>query len=211
MSPYSFVAKLRKGMGLYVALPLLSGILIALQLLLPSVAFASSTQSSYSFGTSQALDQASVSVVRLVASYSGVPPSCQSSATGLGVLVGSWASSPGSTTINNWVLTDGSLTNPNPNALTCALGNSNEQLTMLQIYTNTAYAGSTTNSPSVQSVAPLVSMPCQPKSCGGRPIVCQNLPTCSDGVVLVPFQTTLPQPFIDMASSPQTTRSWASS
>ncbi|MFL5628723.1 MAG: hypothetical protein ACJ788_24345, partial [Ktedonobacteraceae bacterium] len=109
MSPYSFVAKLRKGMGLYVALPLLSGILIALQLVLPSVAFASSTQSSYSFGTSQALDQAGVSVVRLVASYSGVPPGCQSSATGLGVLVGSWASSPGSTTINNWVLTDGSL------------------------------------------------------------------------------------------------------
>ena len=203
MSPYSFVAKLRKGIGLYVALPLLSGILIALQLVLPSLAFASSTQSSYSFGTSQALDQASVSVVRLVASYSGVPPGCQSSATGLGVLVGSWASSPGSTTINNWVLTDGSLANPN--ALTCALGNSNEQLTMLQIYTNTAYAGSTTNSPSVQSVAPLVSMPCLPKSCGGRPIACQNLPACSDGVVLVSFQTTLPQPFIDMASIPQTT------
>jgi serine/threonine protein phosphatase PrpC len=203
MSTYSFVAKLRKGMGLYVALPLLSGILIALQLVLPSVAFASSTQSSYSFGTSQALDQAGVSVVRLVASYSGVQPGCQSSATGLGVLVGSWASSPGSTTINNWVLTDGSLANPN--ALACALGNSNEQLTMLQIYTNTAYAGSTINSPSVQSVAPLVSMPCQPKSCGGRPIVCQNLPTCSDGVVLVSFQTTLPQPFIDMASIPQTT------
>src|SRR5438067_6746907 len=206
MSTYSFVAKLRRGMGLYVALPLLSGIIIAFQLLLPSVAFASSTQSSYSFGSSQAEDQASVSVVRLVASYTAVPalPGCQSSSvTGLGILVGSWASSPGSTTINNWVLTDGSLTSPN--TLPCALGNTNEQLTMLQIYTNTAYAGSTTNSPSVQSVAPLVSMPCQPKSCGGRPIVCQNLPTCSDGVVLVSFQTTLPQPFIDMASIPQTT------
>src|SRR3954469_19221858 len=107
-------------------LRVLGAILIALQVVLFSVAFASSTQSSYSFGTSQALDQAGVSVVRLVASYSGVPPGCQSSATGLGVLVGSWASSPGSTTINNWVLTDGSLANPNPNpnALTCALGNS---------------------------------------------------------------------------------------
>src|SRR2546430_17087189 len=99
MSPYSFVAKLRKGMGLYVALPLLSGILIALQLVLPSVAFASSTQSSYSFGTSQALDQASVSVVRLLVSYTAVPPTseCPTSKTGLGVLVGSWATSPGST------------------------------------------------------------------------------------------------------------------
>src|SRR2546423_4061387 len=112
MSPYSFVAKLRKGMGLYVALPLLSGILIALQLVLPSVAFASSTQSSYSFGTSQALDRASVSVVRLVVSYASVLPAqgCQSSSiTGLGVLVGSWASPPGSKTITNWVLSDEAL------------------------------------------------------------------------------------------------------
>src|SRR3989440_11759524 len=81
-------------------LRVLGVVLIALQLVLFSVAFASSTQSSYSFGTSQALDEASVSVVRLVASYSGVPPGCQSSATGLGVLVGSWASS-GSKIINN--------------------------------------------------------------------------------------------------------------
>src|SRR2546425_11828611 len=93
-------------------LRVLGAALIVLQLVLPSVAFASSTQSNYSFGTSQPMDQASVSVVRLVASYSGVPPGCQPSATGLGVLVGSWASS-GSTTINNWVLTDGSLVNPN--------------------------------------------------------------------------------------------------
>src|SRR2546421_479268 len=118
-------------------LRVLGVVLIALQLVLFSVAFASSTQSSYSFGTSQALDQASVSVVRLVASYSGVPSGCQSSAAGLGVLVGSWATSPGSTTINNWVLTDGSLVNPA--GLTCPLGNSNEQLTTIQIYTNTAY------------------------------------------------------------------------
>src|SRR5437588_724072 len=203
MSPYSFVAKLRKGMGLYVALPLLSGILIALQLVLPSVAFASSTQSSYSFGTSQALDQASVSVVRLVASYSGVQPGCQSSATGLGVLVGSWASSPGSTTINNWVLTDGSLVNPN--GLTCAQRISTAPLTTIQIYTNTAYAGSTAASTSVPSGRPLVSVECQPQTCSGGHIVCQISPTCSGGVVLVPFQTTVPQPFIDISSIDQAT------
>src|SRR2546421_7254224 len=118
-------------------LRLLGAVLIALQLVLSSVAFASSTQSSYNFGSSQPMDQASVSVVRLVASYSGVPTGCQPSATGLGVLVGSWASSPGSTTINNWVLTDGSLVNPNAGSCT-------EQLASMQIYTNTAYAGSTT-------------------------------------------------------------------
>src|SRR5947207_6835415 len=206
MSTYSFVAKLRKGMGLYVALPLLSGILIALQLVMPSVAFASSTQSSYSFGTSQALDQASVSVIRLVASYSGVPPGCQSSATGLGVLVGSWASS-GSRIINNWVLTDGSLVNPK--AGSCTVGQVTEQLATIQIYSNTAYAGSTTNSTRLQSLQPLASINCQPSFCTGGYIVCQvtqaepTSQTCSGGVLLVSFQTPLPQPFIDMASNDQ--------
>src|SRR5436309_16108658 len=93
-------------------LHVLGAVLIALQLVLSSIALASSTQSSYSFGTSQALDQASVSVVRLVVSYRAVPPGCQPSATGLGVLVGSWASSA-SKISNNWVLTDASLMNPN--------------------------------------------------------------------------------------------------
>src|SRR5437764_13736278 len=106
-------------------LRLLGGVLIALHLVLSSVAFASSTQSNYSFGTSRALDQASVSVVRLVVSYRAVPPGCQPSATGLGVLVGSWASS-GSKIINNWVLTDASLVNPN--ATSCGAGQLTEQL-----------------------------------------------------------------------------------
>ena len=205
MSTYSFVAKLRKGMGLYVALPLLSGILIALQLVLPSFAFASSKQSSYSFGTSQALDQASVSVVRLRVSYAANPlvSGCTTSKTGLGVLVGSWASTPGSSSINNWVLTDGSLVNPN--GLTCAQGISTVPLTTIEIYSNTAYAGSTTASTTAPSLRLLASVECQPQSCSGGRIVCQLSPTCSDGVVLVPFQTTVPQPFIDVASSDQAT------
>ena len=151
-------------------LRLLGAVLIALQLVLSSFAFASSTQSSYNFGTSQAMDQASVSVVRLVVSY-GVTapiPGCQSSSvTGLGVLVGSWATFAGSTAINNWVLTDGSLVNPN--GLTCGQGNFNEPPTTIQIYTNTAYAGSTTDPTSVQSVHPLVSMQCQLPQLGGNP------------------------------------------
>ncbi|MFL5653651.1 MAG: hypothetical protein ACJ8CB_05670, partial [Ktedonobacteraceae bacterium] len=171
MSTYSFVAKLRRGISLCLVLPLLSGVLIALQFVLPSDAFASSTQSNYNFGTSQPMDQASVSVVRLVVSYAAPAPipGCQSSSvTGLGVLVGSWASSPGSTMINNWVLTDGSLVNPN--GVTCGLGNSNAQLTTIQIYSNTAYAGSTTG----QTSAPLlVSMPCRSQTCSGGLIVCQ--------------------------------------
>src|SRR5438874_4030723 len=142
-------------------------VLIALQVVLFSVAFASSTQSSYSFGSSQALDQASVSVVRLVVSYTTLVPvaGCPTSKTGLGVLVGSWANSPGSTTINNWVLTDGSLVNPN--GLKCAQGSSTAQLTTIQIYNDTAYVGSTTASTSVLSARPLASVDCQPQSCSG--------------------------------------------
>src|SRR5207302_2231210 len=97
-----------------------------LQILLPSLAFASSHTSrlshtslagGFTFGTSQALDRASVSVVRLTVSYTtsispasstsnglptaapttSVPPPalCSSpNVTGLGVLVGSWPSAP---------------------------------------------------------------------------------------------------------------------
>ena len=209
MSTYSFVAKLRRGISVGIALPLLSGVLIALQLMLPSGAFASSTQSNYSFGTSQLMDRASVSVVRLVASYSGVPPGCQPSATGLGVLVGSWASS-GSKIINSWMLTDASLVNPN--GASCGAGQLTEQLASIQIYSNTAYAGSTSSSTTLPSVQQLASIQCQSRFCTGGSIVCQVTPveptsqTCSGGVVLVSFQTPLPQPFIDVASANQATR-----
>src|SRR5436309_3442039 len=116
------------------------------------------------------MDQASVSVVRLIASYSGVPPGCQPSATGLGVLVGSWASS-GSKIINNWMLTDASLVNPN--AGSCAVGQLTEQLARMQIYPNTAYAGSTSSSTRLQSVQPLASIQCQSTFCTGGSIQCQ--------------------------------------
>src|SRR5207302_4171161 len=101
-------------------------------------------------------------------------------------------------TINNWVLTDGSLVNPN--GLTCGQSNSNAQLTTIQIYTNTAYTGSTTGP---TAAPPLVSMPCQGQTCSGERIMCQITPTCPNEVVLVPFQTTAPEPFIDVAATDQ--------
>src|SRR5205085_1500752 len=106
-----------------------------------------------------------------VASYSPVLPGagCPTSKTGLGVLVGSWASTPGSTTINNWVLTDGSFVNPN--GVACTSGISSGSLTTIVIDTNTAYAGLTSASTSVPSARPLVSIECQPQSCSGGHIV----------------------------------------
>ncbi|MBV9231218.1 MAG: hypothetical protein JOZ18_18045, partial [Chloroflexi bacterium] len=103
MSTYSFASKLRGGKSLYTALPLLSGVLIALQLVLPALAFATSSASGFTFGQSQVLDRASVSLVRLVVSYgsnSPAPPgTCPSSSVvGLGALVGSWTTKTGSAT-----------------------------------------------------------------------------------------------------------------
>ncbi|HEV7237398.1 MAG TPA: hypothetical protein VGN15_14515, partial [Ktedonobacteraceae bacterium] len=116
MSTYCFISKLRKGAGFSTCsvlpmLSVLSGVLIALQLLLSSVAYASPTASGYTFGKGQPLDQASVSVVRLVATYNAavtVPPApaCTTTSTGLGVLVGSWPATAGSSTdFTNWIMT----------------------------------------------------------------------------------------------------------
>src|SRR5437660_1641148 len=85
-------------------------LLIVIQAALPSVAFASvrlsgtNQANGFTFGNSQALDRASVSVVRLTVSYGRTAsvatptagttsPACSSlNVTGLGVLVGSWPS-----------------------------------------------------------------------------------------------------------------------
>src|SRR5207248_7818912 len=122
---------------------LLVPILIALQLMLPSAAFASTSAppASFSFGTNQALDRASVSIVRLVAAYALTvgtltPPQC----TGLGVLIKSWKAS-GDADLNNWVLTDGSLVNPT--AAICP-GQPNQQLRTIQVLANNTY---TANAP----------------------------------------------------------------
>src|SRR5947209_13910980 len=189
MSQYSFVAKLRKGMGLYVALPLLSGILIALQLVLPSVAFASSTQSSYSFGTSQALDRASVSVVRLVVSYApsvgNIPlPQC----TGLGVLVKSWTAN-GDADLNNWVLTDGSLVDPG--TLSCSPNKPTQELSTIQVFANNTY---TANTPG-QSLLGTFTIT------ENNGIHCQV--SCNGGPALFAFHTptAITLPFIDLAAT----------
>src|SRR5947209_10509876 len=83
----------------------LSTLFIALELMQSSNAFASSADSGYQFGKARGLDSASVSVVRLVAGYNAVPAiaGCTRSVIGLGVLVGSWATTRGSTTFSNCV------------------------------------------------------------------------------------------------------------
>src|SRR5216683_4440144 len=175
-------------------LALLGGILIALQLVLPAVAFASPTRAAApNPPADQAFALAEVSVVRLVVSYTSTTqpvggqtlvPSVE--CTGLGVLVASWATT-NPREENTWLLTDGDLVNKN--VATCAQRTSAAQLATLQVYANNVY----TSSP--QSL--LLS------SSGFVPVTvrCSDTKTCSGGAALFAFHTDQPQPFLDVSAS----------
>src|SRR6266567_3875977 len=138
MSTKSFLPEMRKGASPSV-LVLLGGILIALQLVLPAVAFASPTRvAAPTPPADQAFALAEVSVVRLVVSYSSTaqPLGGSVECTGLGVLVASWIPAKPSDE-NTWVLTDGKLVNPS--GATCAQSTSAARMASLQVYANTVY------------------------------------------------------------------------
>jgi serine/threonine protein phosphatase PrpC len=192
MSTKSFIPEMRKGTGPSV-LVLLGGILIALQLVLPAVAFASPARAAApNPPADQAFALAEVSVVRLVVSYSTTQPVGgqtfvpSAECTGLGVLVASWATT-NPREENTWVLTDGDLVNKN--GATCAGRTSAAQIATLQVYANTVY----TSHPqglllSSQSFVPVM-------------VRCSDTKTCSSGAVLFAFHTDQPQPYLDVAAS----------
>ena len=122
-------------------LSMLSGLLIALQLLLPAVAFASvnagggETARALPPQQQEALDLAGVSVVRLVVTYKVTgtnPENSLVACTGIGTLIAS-----GSPTIDNnsWVLTDSSLVHLSGTTCTGIAG----QLASITISPNTTY------------------------------------------------------------------------
>src|SRR6266568_5318694 len=187
MSTKSFIPETRKGIG---PLVLLGGILIALQLALPAVAFASPARAAApNPPADHAFALAEVSVVRLVVSYASAtqPVSVPSvECTGLGVLVASWATT-NPREENTWVLTDGDLVNKN--GATCAQRTSAAQIAALRVYANNVY----TSNP--QDLL-LSSSPFVPVT-----VRCSDTKTCSGGAALFAFHTDQPQPFLDRASS----------
>src|SRR6266571_1071444 len=214
MSTHKFSPKIEKGVGLF-ALSALGGILIALQLLLPSIAFAfaSSTYPAANPDPPQSLARAGVSVVRLVLTYNlttasaGLTPTVQNATPGsvggqtlaaagrctiLGVLIRSWTAVAGETTNNNWVLTDGAMRNFNPT--TCGLSATTTLPVSIRVFASSAYTASNSN-PQLLLLGSLTN-----------PIVtdfrCANPSTCSTGVLLFSFKTdpahTLP--YIDLSS-----------
>ena len=92
-----------------------------------------------------------------------------------------------------------------PQGVSCGTGKPTEDLSALQMYANDAY---TSGSGNITSTL-LKSLTCTRTGCTdgttSASIKCQVSATCAGGVVLVPFHTTAPQPFIDVAPTDQTT------
>jgi serine/threonine protein phosphatase PrpC len=178
---------------------ILSGFLVVLQLILltSQTTHASSLMSmaAPTLGASQAVDFTDVSVVRLVATYE--PPAGQAikptsptlaQCTGIGVMISSWVSVNGSDQ-NNWLLTDGSLVNPDrPSCLSAPL-TSNLTLLRVDLYFNTVFNPALL--PALQVTH--ISVHCL-------------TPGCSGGSALLSFATSSNQtfPHVDLADSDQT-------
>lgn len=227
MSTYSFRSQKGKGIGLSIPF-VLAAVLIALQFVLPTVAFAfPAARAGVTVGKNQALDLAGVAVVRLRTTYvSNQPQPAPSpgksgtatpgvtstsvgistggqgvSCTGLGVVVRSWG--PMSTELNSWVLTDGDLVNPTQ--VTCQTSPVTfgpMQLSKIEIFASTLYTGQ-----------PLATL-----QCGPNPFNClsNNNPTnssplswcmptlsCARNLALLPFHTAKELPYLDSSISNQ--------
>ncbi len=173
---------------------------VALLLLLPSVAFAFTPSVAAASDPPQNVAQAGVSVVRLVVSYTvsstpatTLPVQC----TGLGVLVNSWAARS-TTDKSTWILTDGSLVNTAK--MTCGTlpigspggtGTGTSQLTQIQVFASMGSGGYRTT-----STSPLLLATIKDKAA----VTCQET-DCTQGLALIGFPATQPQPYIDPSAT----------
>src|SRR5437588_5972193 len=110
MRMHTFIAAMCKRRGLSL-LSVLGGLLLLLPLLVPPVAFASSTSTTKSLAglsPTGVRDLAGVSVVRLEMFYVRTQTHSAIQCTALGTLIASWPATS-MTDQNNWVLTDGSM------------------------------------------------------------------------------------------------------
>ena len=184
------------------------GLLLALQLQSgsPSVALASTAHTlavsapptlNPTAPTDQGFARASVSVVRLLASYADAndPNKTVVECTGLGVLVKSLPPSGDTNRQNDWILTDGSLLNSTQP--TCASNGPAGTLSQIQISLNTTY--NSTSPPTIQldgnSTPPLSKAIMCPDTANPT-----NLANCNNnnGLAFLSFQGK-EVPFVDLA------------
>jgi serine/threonine protein phosphatase PrpC len=191
MSTHSYIPAWRRGTGRF-AFSVLGGLLLAFQLVLPSVA---SAHTSDSADPPQSLAQSEVSVVRLVFDYTAKTASTGTNSvlcTGLGVLVKSWPAQK-VTDFNSWVLTGGSLFNTTPPG--CAPANSPGKpattytLSTVNIYANNAYTGNTLGNALLGTYSPVPT----------NAFLCST--PCNSGVALFAFHTNQLQPALDVATA----------
>jgi serine/threonine protein phosphatase PrpC/rubrerythrin len=185
------------------AFSILGGLLLASQLVLPSHAFAFSVRTANSAEppASQALALSEVSVVRLIYSYNAKPAAKTTTAgnpvlcTSVGVLVKSFLAS-NSSTLNTWVLTDGSLLNTAP--APCAPAGSSSRgkttstyaLSSIKVYANDAY----TNNASANVLLGTYTV------AANKSPLCFATP-CMNGAFFFSFHTDQPQPTLDVATA----------
>jgi len=184
MSTQRMLSRLHKN-TIYIIFSVLGSLIVSLQLVLPATAFAASP-SSYTFGNSQPMDLASVAVVRLMVSPNPTGPAqtAKPCTSGVGVIVSSNAQqSP----VLNYLLTDSSL-------LTCGV---TPVALAITIYANGAYTnnGSTLTLAKINCVSDLATCTTNPFTQPASKTICQN-DACNTGVLLLPFLTTNPQPYL---------------
>ena len=192
---HSNIPELRRGIGL-TTLSILSGLLLAFQFVLPSVAFASSSEPTApaSLTPQGVLDLTGVSVVRLVVDYTATTTNMPTECTGLGTLVGSWPPASAAE-MNNWVLTDGTLVNQK--GQTC-VSTVRGFLTSIKLFANNAY----TNNKLEQ--AQIGQLQChqetEQQALCSDPML-ERLYSSPDGAVLFSFHTDAAhlQPFLSVA------------
>src|SRR5581483_5918146 len=186
MSTHRFISSSQRSMRLMTFF-ILNGLLIALQIVLStySTAFASAPRLQ---DPPQNVARVGVSVVRLITSYADAKGEPGGQCTGLGVVVRSWTAQNASDQKNNWVLTDGSLVNPGPNAV-CINSSPEGKLASIQITFSSLYNPQPT---SFTINAPALDVRCQQ-------------PGCSNGPALFPFpsDSAHTQPFADVATTDQ--------
>ncbi len=186
MSTHRFISSSQRSMRLMTFF-VLNGLLIALQIVLStcSTAFASAPHLQ---DPPQNVARVGVSVVRLITSYVDAKGEPVGQCTGLGVVVRSWTAQNASDQKNNWVLTDGSLVNPGPNAV-CINSSPEGKLASIQITFSSLYNPQPT---SFTINAPALDVRCQQ-------------PGCSNGPALFPFpsDSAHTQPFADVATTDQ--------
>ena len=177
-------------------------VLCLLTVLLPPAAFAAGTRpasrSSASLSGTGILEQAGVSVVRLVITYS-MTKNTQVSCTALGTLIDSWPAAS-ATEQNNWVVTDGSFLSRTGGA--CSKGSSLSQIQILanHLYTNTPDTAS--SSLTLLDTLQCTNGTCRDQQGSSAPVTESLSSTPAGGGVLFSFHTaTLDmQPFLDAAT-----------